>query len=140
MWLNKIEIIGRMGADPERKETINKHKYTRFSLPLYQSFSTDEKPNWVVCEAWNQLGEIAIDRGKKGALVYIEGRLVLQNWEADGEKRSRTYIRINNLRFLEKREDQIAEKKEGLLDDKPTKESMDELFGFDELNDVDIPE
>lgn len=105
--LNTIHLIGRLGADPEMKETINGYKYARFSLPLFHGFNQDAKPSWVQCEAWNKLGDIVMMQ-KKGSQVYIEGELVIDSWEAKNEKtgenerRNRTYIRVRGVRFLDK--------------------------------------
>jgi single-strand DNA-binding protein len=101
--LNRIELIGRLGADPESRSTPNGHKYARFSLPLFHGFNNQsDKTSWVTCEAWNKLGELIQDRAKKGMLVWVEGELAIDNWEAEGERRSRTYLRINGVRFLER--------------------------------------
>jgi single-strand DNA-binding protein len=106
--LNTIHLIGRLGADPEMRETPNGYKYARFSLPLFHGFNNqDAKASWVQCEAWNKLGEIVMSQ-KKGSQVYIEGELVIDTWEARNEKtgemerRSRPYVRVRGIRFLER--------------------------------------
>jgi len=104
--LNTIQLIGRLGADPEIKDTPNGYKVARFSLPLFHGFNREAKTTWVSCEAWNQLAEIVMLQ-KKGSQVYIEGELAIDSWEARNEKtgemerRSRTYIRVRLVRFLE---------------------------------------
>jgi single-strand DNA-binding protein len=107
--LNRMDIIGRFGADPEQRTTTNGYTYARFSLPLFHGFNVKErKTEWIQVEAWNQLGDIVMSKGKKGKLVHIEGELSIDSWETDGERKSRTYIRIRSIKFLDKAEDNAS--------------------------------
>lgn len=127
--LNTIQLIGRLGKDPEKKETSNQYTYARFSLPLFHGFQKQDKTSWVTCEAWNKLGDLVLDKAKKGSLVYVEGELCMERWEEQGESKSRTYVRVKEYRLLEsgkeKAEPEVKteqEKKTDFLD------GMDDLF------------
>lgn len=103
--LNRIILEGRLGADPERRETPNGRVVTRLSLPLFNPFKKDSDPTeWVQCEVWNQPAEFITKYGKKGYLVSVDGRLRSQRYvDKDGNTRYNTYISVDRLTLLEPR-------------------------------------
>lgn len=135
--LNKVELIGRLGADPEQRTTPNGHQYARFSIPLFQGWGNQSrKTSWVTCEAWNKIGEIVMNKGGKGKLVRVEGELVIDNWEANGERRSRTYIRVRNVIFLTEAAPAPAQNQSN----QPTQSAADEAYmNFNEPQEPEMP-
>jgi single-strand DNA-binding protein len=141
--LNRIQLIGRLGADPEEKVTTNGYKYSRFSIPLFHGFQKQtRKTSWITCEGWNKLGEMIQKHCKKGMLVYIEGEMTIDNWESNGERRSRPYIRLNEVRFLDKNGGQASgweeqpkkqEKKQSQPQESDVFDSLDEEGDLDEI-------
>ena len=87
--LNRVQLIGRLGKDPESKFTPTGKKVTHFSLAVSQRWKTGgetkEYTEWVNVEAWGRLGEVSQEYLKKGSLVYLEGRLKTDKYDSEGE-------------------------------------------------------
>ena len=78
--LNRVQLIGRLGKDPESKFTPTGKKVTHFSIAISNRWKSKdgeakEYTEWVYIEAWGRLGEICGEYLKKGSLVFVEGRL-----------------------------------------------------------------
>ena len=78
--LNRVQLIGRLGKDPESKFTPTGKKVTHFSVAISNRWKSKdgeakEYTEWVYIEAWGRLGEICGEYLKKGSLVFVEGRL-----------------------------------------------------------------
>ena len=106
--LNRIQLIGRLGKDPESKFTPNGKKVAHFSLAVSnrwkdKSGETKESTEWVNIEAWGRLGEVCQEYLKKGSLVYLEGRLKTDKYEDKGETKYYTKVVALTLQFLDKR-------------------------------------
>jgi single-strand DNA-binding protein len=106
--LNRVQLIGRLGKDPESKFTPNGKKVAHFSLAVSnrwkdKSGETKESTEWVNIEAWGRLGEVCQEYLKKGSLVYLEGRLQTDKYEDKGETKYYTQVVALTLQFLDKR-------------------------------------
>ena len=105
--LNRVQLIGRLGKDPEGKYTPSGKKVTHFSLAVSQRWRTNnetkEYTEWVNVEAWGRLGEVSQEYLKKGSLVYVEGRLKTEKYEDKGENRYFTKVVAVTLQFLDKK-------------------------------------
>ncbi|MDR0358847.1 MAG: single-stranded DNA-binding protein [bacterium] len=113
MSLNKVMLIGRLTRDPEMRYTPSGQPVTSFGLATnrYASGPDGDRREFtdfhnIVC--WNigrrNLAEIVAQYTRKGAQVYVEGRLSTRSWEAqDGQKRSRTEVVANDVQFLDTR-------------------------------------
>jgi len=107
--LNRVQLIGRLGKDPESKYTPTGKKVTHFSLAVSQHWKTGgemkEYTEWVNIEAWGRLGEVCQEYLKKGSLVYLEGRLKTEKYEdKEGETKYFTKVVALTLQFLDKKE------------------------------------
>ncbi len=108
MDLNKAMIIGRITADPEMRSTPTGQNVASFSLATNlvwtdQSGQKQEKVEFHNIVAWRRLAEIIGQYLKKGAKVYIEGRLQTRSWvgQQDNVKRYRTEIIAENMIMLD---------------------------------------
>jgi single-strand DNA-binding protein len=105
--LNRIQLIGRLGRDPEGKFTPSGKKVTHFSLAVSQRWKANgeakEYTEWVNVEAWGRLGEVCQEYLKKGSLVYVEGRLKTEKYEDKGETKFFTKVVAVGLQFLDKK-------------------------------------
>ena len=105
--LNRVQLIGRLGKDPEGKYTPSGKKVTHFSLAVSQRWKANgearEYTEWVNVEAWGRLGEVCQEYLKKGSLVYIEGRLKTEKYEDKGETKFFTKVVALSLQFLDKK-------------------------------------
>jgi len=106
--LNRVQLIGRLGKDPESKFTPNGKKVAHFSLAVSNRWKdkngeTKESTEWVNIEAWGRLGEVCQEYLKKGSLIYLEGRLKTDKYEDKGETKYFTKIVAQSLEFLDKK-------------------------------------
>ncbi len=103
--LNRVQLIGRLGKDPESKYTPTGKKVAHFSLAVSQRWKTGgetkEYTEWVNIEAWGRLGEVCQDYLKKGRLVLIEGRLKTEKYEDKGETRYFTKVVALSMQMLD---------------------------------------
>jgi len=107
--LNRVQLIGHLGRDPEGRFTPNGKKVTHFSVAVSQRWKTGgetkEYTEWVNIEAWGRLGEVCQEYLKKGSLVYLEGRLKTEKYEdKEGETKYFTKVVALSLQFLDKKE------------------------------------
>src|SRR5262245_37587562 len=109
--LNKVQLTGRLGADPEMRFTPQGHAVTTFRVASNRSWrSTDgeahEDTEWFRVVAWNKLAEICNQYLIKGARVYVEGRLQTRQWQdQDGQTRYSTEVIANDMIMLDSRRD-----------------------------------
>ena len=106
--LNRVQLIGYLGKQPETRFTPNGKKVAHFSLGVTQrrksGSETREFTDWVNVEAWGRLGEISEKYLKKGSLVYVEGRLKTDKYEdAKGETKYFSKIVAQQMQFLDKK-------------------------------------
>ncbi len=114
--LNKVMLIGRLTRDPEIRTFSNGGKVAKFGFAVNnrkknpQSGQWEDEPVYLDVEAFNR-GEFGKQADlveqylTKGRQVFIEGHLRLDQWEKDGQKRSRLVIVMDNMQFLEPRQD-----------------------------------
>lgn len=105
--LNRVQLIGYLGRDPESKFTPTGKKVCHFSLAVTQrgksSGEIKEYTDWFNIEAWERLGEVAQQYLKKGSLVYLEGRLKTDKYEDKGETKYFTKVVALSLQFLDRK-------------------------------------
>lgn len=107
--LNRVQLIGHLGKDPESKFTPTGKKVCHFSLAVSNRWKdkngeTREATEWVNIEAWGRLGEVCQEYLKKGSLIYVEGRLKTDKYEDKGETKYFTKVVAQTLQFLDKKE------------------------------------
>ena len=104
--LNKVQLIGRLGADPDTRSTPNGGQVTTFSLATNRQWPGQDgtlvtETDWHRIVAWGTLGETCAAHLRKGRLVYIEGRLSTRTWEAEGQKHQRTEVVASDMMMLD---------------------------------------
>jgi single-strand DNA-binding protein len=103
--LNRVQLIGNLGRDPETRELPSGSKVCNFSLAVDRRWKdaegeTREHTDWFNVEAWGRLGEVCQAYLHKGQLVYIEGRLQTNRYEQEGETRYFTRVVAQNMQML----------------------------------------
>lgn len=107
--LNKIQLIGHLGIDPEIKNLDNA-KVARFTLATDDSYRDKqgnkvEQTDWHNIVAWRGIADIVEKYTKKGSKVYIEGKSKSRTWEdKEGQKRYTTEVVAENIILLDKKE------------------------------------
>jgi single-strand DNA-binding protein len=112
--LNRVQLIGRLGKDPESRFTPTGKKVASFSLAVGQRWkgadgSVKEHTEWVNIEAWGRIGEICQQYLQKGRLVFIEGRLKTDRYEEKGESKYFTKVVATSMQMLEKKAEEEDE-------------------------------
>jgi single-strand DNA-binding protein len=106
IMLNKVMLIGYVGADSEMKFTPGGIPVANFSLAVKETYKNgdgEKKTNtlWIRCVAWRRWAEIAGEFVSKGRFLYVEGRLQLRTYEdREGQKRNVPEVVVTALRFL----------------------------------------
>ncbi len=106
--LNKIIVIGNVGADPEMRFTASGTPVTSFSIAANRSYNSPEgdrkqETEWFNVVTWNRLAETCNQYLSKGRRAYVEGRLHSHSWEGqDGQRRFRNEIIANTVLFLDR--------------------------------------
>lgn len=90
--LNKVMLIGRLGADPELQYTPSGTAVARLSLATNRAWKDEngnqiEKTEWHRVILWRKLAEVAGEWLKKGNLIYVEGRLETRSWTDNEQKK-----------------------------------------------------
>jgi len=106
--LNRVQLIGRLGKDPEGKFTPTGKQVTRFSLAVTnrwktQEGETKEYTEWINIEAWGRLGQVCQEYLKKGSLVYLDGRLKTDRYEDQGENKYYSKVVALQMQMLDRK-------------------------------------
>ena len=111
--LNRVQLIGYLGKDPESKYTPTGKRVTDFPIGITHRWKDEagesrEMTEWVNIEAWEHLAEICHEYLAKGSLVYVEGRLKTNRYEdPEGEPHYFTKVVAQIVQFLsDKRADE----------------------------------
>ena len=104
--INRVTLVGRLGRDPEMRQTGTGNPVVNFSVATNESWKDkngeqQERTEWHKVIAWGRLAEICNEYLTKGKQVYIEGRLQTNEWEdKDGNKRYTTEVVANEMKML----------------------------------------
>jgi single-strand DNA-binding protein len=116
--LNKVQIIGHLGKDPEMRYTPSGRPVTTFSVAVSRSWNSADgerhaETEWFNVVAWGNLAEICKQYLVKGQQVYIEGRLQTRRWDdKEGQKHTSVEIVANEMMMLGDRRDATTNNQE----------------------------
>jgi single-strand DNA-binding protein len=105
-YVNKVILIGRLGADPEMRYTADGTPVATFRIATTETRKNKDgtkidQTEWHRIVAWRKLGEISGEYLKKGKLVYVEGRIQSREYEGrDGVKRKTFEIVATSMKML----------------------------------------
>ena len=105
--LNKVMLIGNLGADPETRYTTGNSAITNVRLATAESWrdkdsgDLQERTEWHKVAMFGRLAEIAAEYLRKGSQVYIEGKLRTRKWQdKEGKDRYTTEIVADEMQML----------------------------------------
>lgn len=104
--LNKVMLIGNLGKDPEVRTIQNGTKVANFSLATTERYTDKsgqkvDKTEWHRIVMWRGVADIAEKWLKKGAKIFVEGKIVTRSWEnQSGQKQYTTEILVDNMQML----------------------------------------
>ena len=140
--VNKVVIVGHMGADPETRFTPGGTAVANFNVATNESRKSAEgeyrdHTEWHSCVLFGQRAEFAQNYIKKGQLIYLEGRLQTRSWEDDsGTKKYKTEIVGNEITMLGKKTGGTGEQQ--FSNDKPNN-AEGQQSSKDKPDDEDLP-
>ena len=108
--LNKVQLIGNLGSDPEVRYTPNGAAVANFNLATNESYTDkegarQEKTEWHRVVLWQKLAENAGKHLKKGSMIYLEGKLQTRDWEDnDGNRKWTTEIVGRIVQYLDRKD------------------------------------
>ncbi|UFH56236.1 single-stranded DNA-binding protein [Spirosoma sp. KNUC1025] len=104
--LNKVTLIGNLGADPEVRYLDGGAVVATFNVATTEKFTNRngekvEQTEWFRVELWNEQAKVAEKYLKKGNSVYVEGRLRTELWtDKEGKERTSLRVRANTMQLL----------------------------------------
>jgi single-strand DNA-binding protein len=106
--LNRVQLIGNLGKDPEVRYTPTGTKVCTFSMAVNRRWkgrdgSAKEATDWFNIEVWGKLGEVCQQYLHKGSLAFIEGRMQTDRYEQEGETRYFTKVIARSMQMLDRK-------------------------------------
>ncbi len=110
--LNRIQLIGNLGKDPEVRVTPKGSKVCSFSIAVSRRWKTSagedkETTDWFNVEAWGHLGEICKQYLRKGRLVFLEGQLRTDRYEHEGDTHYYTKVVASQMQMLDRKAEDL---------------------------------
>lgn len=101
--MNRVELIGRLVAEPELRKTNNGVSVSTFTLAVMKDYAVKEdepKADFIDCQAWQQNAEYISQYGKKGELWSVEGHIQKRKFESNGQTKFVTEVVVERLSSL----------------------------------------
>lgn len=113
--VNKVILIGHLGADPEVRRTANNLAVATIRLATNQATKDKQTGEWTDTTEWHRvvffdrLAEVVEEYLRKGSQIYVEGRLRTQKWQdQEGKDRWTTEIVANDMQMLGRRGETVS--------------------------------
>ncbi len=106
--LNRVFIIGNLTRDPEVRYIPSGKAVADLGIAINRKYRTAsgedrEETCFVDAVVWEKQAETVAKYLKKGSPIFIEGSLQFDQWETDGEKRSKLRVRVDRFQFLDRK-------------------------------------
>jgi single-strand DNA-binding protein len=150
--VNKVILVGNLGADPETRYTASGAAITNINIATSESWKdkqtgeNQERTEWHRVVFFNRLAEIAGEYLRKGSQVYVEGSLRTRKWQGqDGQDRYTTEVVASEMQMLGSRQGEGSQQPAdgGFRDKKPARQnqapaqsapaSMEDNFAEDDI-------
>lgn len=97
--INKMILQGRLTADPELRQTQSGISVIEFTVAWSEKYNEIETKCFLRCKAWRGTAEFVSKYFAKGQEIAIEGKIVTEQWEKDGQTQSRTICGVERVHF-----------------------------------------
>ena len=125
--MNSVILSGRWSKDIDFKALDSGKAVAKTSLAVDDGYGDKKQTYFFDCEIWGKTAEAVANYSGKGKKVLVKGRLKVDSWEKDGQKRYATKVVVEEVEFLEPK-DKSNDKQDPFIDDgKPIEISMDDL-------------
>ena len=107
MSLNVVNLVGRVGGDPDVKYFESGSVLCKLTLAVNRRSRNNEQPDWFNLELWGKTAEVAANYVRKGSLIGVQGALKIETWSdrATGANRSKPIIKVDRLDLLGSKRD-----------------------------------
>jgi len=107
--LNKVLLMGRLARDPELRVNSTGISVCKFSIAVNRKFKgqngeVKEETCFVDIDAFGKQAEVIHKYLVKSRSIFVEGRLKLDQWESEGQKRSKLGVVLENFQFVDSKE------------------------------------
>ena len=106
--MNSAVLVGRVGQDPEIKYFESGKSKTTFSIAVgrWNPKTKEREADWFNIQLWDKKAESAAEWVKKGALISVEGKIMVSKWQSpDGEMVERYLINATDYGFVGSKKD-----------------------------------
>lgn len=103
--INKMILQGRLTADPEIKQTQSGVSCASFTVAWSEKYKEIETKCFQRCKAWRGTADFLGKYFAKGQEIIVCGKMVTEEWEKDGQKRSQQVLVVDEVHFSGKRQD-----------------------------------
>lgn len=110
--MNKVQLTGRLTRDPESRKA-GEATVASFTIATNEGKYHDrDLTQFIPCEAWGKDAETILERFRKGdGIIVTDGRIVVDSWEKDGERKYKTTVRVNRWEFPQGRQSESGSPK-----------------------------
>jgi len=100
--INSINLVGRLGQDPEVRYFSSGSILVKGSLAVDRQTRNSNQPDWFNLELWGKTAEVMANYTQKGSLIGIQGFLKLETWRerTTGATRTKPVIKVDRLQLL----------------------------------------
>lgn len=114
--MNKVLLTGRLTKDPVLEHTKQGTPLCQFTLATNRPVIRDGKreTDFITCIIWNKSAENLVKYQRKGNLIGITGELRVDTYEANGERKYKSYVLVENVEFLETKKEMTKDEEEEL--------------------------
>ena len=103
--VNKVFLMGNLTREPELRSTPNGASVCEFGMATNRTYKTKDGQQhddtcFVDVTMWGRRGEVVAEYFHKGDPIFVEGRLKLDQWEKDGQKRSKLTVTLDDFQFV----------------------------------------
>ena len=109
--MNSVNLIGRLGQDPEVKYFESGSVVSEFSLAVSGWNGKEKTTNWINCKAWGKTAQAVADFARKGEMLGVCGELRQESWtdRTTGEKKSKLVVVATSVDFSSKPKQQTEQ-------------------------------
>jgi single-strand DNA-binding protein len=106
--LNVINLVGRLGKNPDVKIFDSGASVANFPLAVKRNRRNEDEPDWFDLTCWGKLAKIVTNYTAKGSLIAVTGEFKLEDWvdQTTGRPRSKPVVNVTNLELLSSKSDQ----------------------------------
>lgn len=107
MNLNLVNLVGRVGGEPDVKYFESGSVKCNLTLAVNRRTRNGEQPDWFNLELWGKTAEVAGNYVRKGSLIGVQGSLKIETWSdrTTGANRSKPVIKVDRLDLLGSKKD-----------------------------------